>query len=108
MLTKRQIAIYYKTKEAKKLRARKLNSRKAWLMRKYKLTLEDYERLKAEQGGCGICGKVYKQKNYCVDHDHKTGLVRGLLCTNCNRSLGVFGDDVEGILKVLQYLQYKL
>jgi hypothetical protein len=48
----------------------------------------DYEALLAAQGGgCAICGNPPKTRRLDVDHDHKTGKVRGLLCHRCNRAL---------------------
>jgi len=50
------------------------------------LTLDDYERLLATQGGvCAICERPPKKRRLHVDHDHATGKVRGLLCFTCNR-----------------------
>jgi Recombination endonuclease VII len=61
----------------------------AALRKKYNLTEEDYELLALQQDGvCAICGG--RQKNgslLCVDHDHKTGRVRGLLCWRCNTAI---------------------
>lgn len=52
------------------------------------VTDEQYERLLAAQGGgCAICGNPPKTRRLHVDHDHKTGAVRGLLCYRCNRFL---------------------
>src|SRR5437899_4206973 len=49
---------------------------------------EEYdERLAAQGGGCAICGNAPKTRRLHVDHDHKTGKVRGLLCHRCNRRL---------------------
>ncbi len=49
---------------------------------------EEYARLFAKQGGgCAICGNPPKTRRLDVDHDHKTGRVRGLLCHRCNRAL---------------------
>lgn len=45
------------------------------------------ERLAAQNGGCAICGATPKKRRLHVDHDHKTGHVRGLLCHRCNRVL---------------------
>jgi hypothetical protein len=57
---------------------------------------------------CDICEKVPKNgKRLCVDHDHKTGTFRGWLCRICNTSLAQLGDDVDGIRKVLKYLESK-
>jgi hypothetical protein len=50
------------------------------------LTLDDYNRLLEAQGGvCAICGGKPKTRRLHVDHDHKSGTVRGLLCFTCNR-----------------------
>ncbi len=55
---------------------------------RYGLTQAEYQALRKKQGGkCSICGK--KQWKLRVDHDHKTGKVRGLLCEHCNKMLGL-------------------
>lgn len=67
------------------------------------VTDADYWRMYREQGGrCGICNKRLYSKRYkafAVDHDHKTGKVRGLLCTNCNTGLGLFRDDPDALMR---------
>jgi hypothetical protein len=91
------------------------NSRKRQLKYKYGLTPEDYDVLLAKQNNsCGICGLDVSlnkgpgprngSKRFCVDHDHKTGRIRGLLCNDCNRGLGLFGDDGTKIRKAIEYL----
>ena len=56
--------------------------------KKLGFTEADYERLLLEQdGGCAICGAAPKTRRLHVDHDHRTGRVRGLLCHSCNRRL---------------------
>lgn len=55
----------------------------------YGLTLSEYDRMFAEQGGvCGLCGASPKKNRLAVDHDKLTGKVRGLLCLNCNLAIG--------------------
>jgi hypothetical protein len=61
------------------------------------------------QGGrCAICGKVPRSRRLAVDHDHKTGEVRGLLCASgdfgCNKGLGYFNDDPELLRRAYEYL----
>lgn len=59
------------------------------------LSLEEYEAKWTAQGSaCAICGRQPKpgQRRYAVDHDHKSGRVRGILCWFCNRGLGYFMD----------------
>src|SRR5216684_7911658 len=67
---------------------RKLLSRKSALKTKYGLTLERFKLLKKrQQFKCALCRR---RKKLNVDHDHKTGKVRGLLCLQCNSGLGIF------------------
>jgi hypothetical protein len=62
-------------------------------LRKYGLTTERYERMVAEQNGlCAVC-KLEPLRGLCIDHDHRTKEVRGLLCDNCNSAIGFFADD---------------
>jgi hypothetical protein len=53
-------------------------------------------------GKCDLCGRVAKLN---LDHDHDTGNFRGWLCTSCNMALGKLGDNLEGLMKAVQYLQ---
>lgn len=61
----------------------------------YGLRPGDFEKLMAFQGGkCFICHRAYgKTRRLCVDHDHATGKVRGLLCKSCNTIMGRLRDD---------------
>lgn len=73
--------------------------------RKYGLSLEDIRALKHKQKHrCAIC---QKKKKLNVDHCHKTGIVRGLLCTSCNTALGAFADSPKVVKKALAYLAKK-
>jgi hypothetical protein len=80
------------------------------IKRNYKITEKDYQRMLLEQNNqCAICKcteNIFKGKSiyFCVDHDHGTGQVRGLLCTACNRGLGLFKDNVEVLKSSVEYL----
>lgn len=86
-------------------------ARSGHLRRKFGLTVEQYNEMLSEQGGvCGICkctllSPRVKQKNFCVDHNHSTGAVRGILCDACNLILGNANDDVELLSKCIHYLE---
>jgi hypothetical protein len=82
------------------------------ILRKYGITQEEFRRLLAAQGGgCGICGRKFgmlrsgKRLRLCVDHDHKTNAVRGVLCTSCNNGLGRFKDDPKLLERAVAYLR---
>lgn len=64
------------------------SARRSHLLRTYGITEEQYEQLlQSQSGSCGVCKRpasVFKTR-LCVDHDHSTGEIRGLLCIHCNR-----------------------
>jgi hypothetical protein len=63
---------------------------------KYRITQQELLNLLQEQNyNCGICEKTLEDCKWVVDHEHKTGLVRGLLCTHCNAWLGTNDTKVE-------------
>lgn len=69
----------------------------------YGLTLECEVEIFESQGGvCAICGYPLP---LCVDHNHVTGFVRGLLCNNCNAGLGFLGDNSDNLRKAAYYLE---
>lgn len=71
---------------------------------KYGITVSQYNEMLAVSGGvCFICEKQMEQP--CIDHDHSTGLVRGLLCRACNNGLGNFVDDCNRLQRAIAYLQ---
>lgn len=86
-------------------KTRGVSQRITWL-KQYGLTIEDYNALLEKQGGvCAICSNVCSTgKRLSVDHDHDTGRVRGLLCSTCNRGIGMLRDDPELIRAALRYL----
>ncbi len=62
--------------------------------------------LKAQGGRCAICRtKRFDRKRPCLDHDHDTGMVRGVLCLNCNLGLGLFKDDIDALLAAADYCE---
>lgn len=81
---------------------------------KYKITESDYNNMLQRQGGlCALCQKesvgyidkyTKMGKPLVIDHCHKTGGVRGLLCSRCNYGLGMFKDDVVLLCKAIEYL----
>lgn len=72
--------------------------------RKYKLSTDQVLELKARPA-CEICGNVnIKDKALCIDHNHKTGQVRGVLCDSCNTGIGKLRDDATLLQKAIDYL----
>lgn len=75
---------------------------------KYGMTLEEYDAKLEKQGGCcSICGSDNPKGNgrFAVDHCHRTGRVRAILCAPCNQGLGMFDDDIAKLAKAIEYLQ---
>lgn len=68
----------------------------------------DYDRmLEAQGGGCAICQRKPRRKRLCWDHEHRTGLVRGLLCDDCNYNLlGKFHEDARLFTRAAGYLDH--
>lgn len=86
----------------------KIKRREDKLQKAYKLTLIEYNELSIIQNGrCAICGKHQSELTYAmsVDHCHKTGKIRGLLCGRCNTALGSFFDNVEILKNAIIYLE---
>ena len=83
-----------------------------YLLKQYGITYEYYmEMYNKYEGKCHICRqrgfKIDKNQklDLAVDHCHKTGKVRGMLCHNCNRGLGLFQDNVDYLLTAVDYLE---
>ena len=100
LLDQQKKQYYQNNKESHKRLARKSR-----LKLRYNISEKQYDDLiKSQNWLCMICNKCLKSNKSAVDHDHRTGKIRGILCHLCNTSLGHFGDDIEGITKVVDYL----
>lgn len=77
------------------------------MIKQYGMTLEEYDQLYEKQNGCcAICFiKEQPNKKLSIDHDHKTGKIRGLLCNPCNVSMGYAKEDIKILEKMIQYLE---
>ena len=72
----------------------------------YGITLKQYDQMFQKQNGdCAVCNLPQLMKRLGVDHDHKTGKVRALLCDKCNSALGYVNDDAELLKKLIEYLR---
>jgi len=97
----------------------KNGTRGNWLYKKYSLTIEEYDAMWNKQNGvCAICGQPETAMNtfsgkkvllhLSVDHDHKTGKIRGLLCDRCNTSIGKFEENTDFLMNAIIYLNSHL
>lgn len=76
------------------------------LKRRFNITLEQYDEMFEKQNGvCAICKLPEITMRLAVDHDHKTGEIRGLLCQRCNRFLGQAYEDLNILQNAIKYLQ---
>jgi hypothetical protein len=100
--------------DSEKLKAASLARRKWAIKNAFGITLEQYEEMFVAQGGvCKICKRPEFAKNgwnsktraLAVDHCHVSGKIRGLLCTNCNRMLGLADDRVAVLETAIEYLK---
>lgn len=80
--------------------------------RKYGITYETYEKMSKNQGNlCAICNNpqiikhIVRNENLCLDHCHKSGKIRGLLCASCNIGIGHFKDNPEYLIAAAEYLK---
>jgi len=91
-----------------------VNRRKIHMRYAFGMTMHQYNKMLEEQGGvCAICKKpeTRRAKNgaicpLCIDHCHRTGDVRALLCNACNTALGVMGEDPEHIRALAEYADW--
>lgn len=102
----------YNREHAHIIRGNKIKS--YWPGTNWRQAAENYKTLRANQNGvCAICSRPERRQHavtgttwdLAIDHCHETGLVRGLLCNSCNRGLGLLGDKIDTLEKVLLYLK---
>lgn len=106
-----------KNREARNAYGRSYHSknrelRKTYKWKRYGVTMDDFHRMLAEQDSrCAICRRpeTIKRKDgvphgLAIDHDHETGVVRGLLCRSCNTALGLVRDSPKILMTMIAYL----
>jgi hypothetical protein len=106
---------YSRSDKAKALRKNHYESKKAYYqeyernrqyLKMYSITIADYDRmLKSQNGVCKMCGADRagpKRQKFAVDHCHKTGVVRGLLCVACNVAVGFYEKRGDYVRKYLE------
>lgn len=80
--------------------------RKRDLRLRFNLTIDKYnDMLNSQKKCCAICKKKNMVKNFSVDHNHKTGKIRGLLCRECNSGLGFMKDSIKILSNAIDYLK---
>ena len=98
----------YKKRAMEYHRLNPLRRRNGRLIAKYELSHTQYEERLLSQGGrCAICGAVKSGRKdgfFAIDHDHKTGIVRGILCIRCNNGLGYI-ENAKMLKSALKYLK---
>jgi DNA-directed RNA polymerase subunit RPC12/RpoP len=89
--------------------------RRRWAMKKkYNLTADEFDGYWiASRGRCYICKRIMRSPEnkqgqaldvVAIDHDHKTGKMRGLLCNRCNKAIGLFEEDIKILEEAIKYL----
>lgn len=107
---------YITHNEQAKRRAHRANNKPAYKLWKFKWQLKNryglehetyLELLSSQGGGCAICGsiKTANKMSLAVDHCHKSGRIRGILCDSCNVGISRFKDDPSKLLAAIEYLK---
>ena len=73
---------------------------------RYGVTLEQYDKMfEGQNGVCAICGGINKSdRRLAIDHNHETGKIRGLLCSNCNTGIGMLKENINILCSAISYL----
>jgi hypothetical protein len=109
-----EIAAYQARRRAQRTASEKELAKEYQLQYHFGISLQEYnEMLEAQGHCCAICGKAdgtdlhagARTRQLGVDHDHRTGMVRGLLCNDCNRAIGQLKDDATVVRKAAEYME---
>lgn len=104
---KNRIIILERSKKYRNLHPvkRAMCNRNSGLKFWYGIDSKKYDSMLQNQSGrCAICSGKPKRRHLDVDHDHATNIVRGLLCGNCNRGLGMFKHDSKILVSASKYI----
>lgn len=117
VLTRAEISRRYRLRHPDRVRAQRAASatrqreyeRRYRLAKRYGLTPEQVDEMLLAQGGrCAVCQTDNPgARTWHVDHCHGSGRIRGLLCGNCNRGLGLFADDPSVLRAAINYLEVR-
>ena len=95
----------YKEKNRKRIR---LDCRNYYYLKTHGISLKQKEQMIVDQDykclSCGTDLRLVAHDKTCVDHDHKSGKIRGILCHHCNVCLGLLGEDVNRVYKLAEYI----
>ena len=99
------LSSYYKRTDTKGLKAKCKQCECLYSRaRNYKITIAEAEAL-IITNKCDCCGKLLDDKRHTyIDHCHNTSEIRGVLCMSCNSGIGFLGDNLEGVLRAVNYL----
>lgn len=99
-----------KYKNLKKERPSGLTNQKVYAMKvRYGVSEDAFiDMFVRQEGKCGICRKDMPAKSCLIDHNHDTGIVRGLLCRHCNFAIGLFNDNIASLQMAIDYLTRSL
>ena len=85
----------------------KRSNKNVALKKNFGITIDEFEEMEKKQGGvCASCGnpETKRKGTLCVDHNHETGEIRGLLCTRCNIALGLLHESRKSVIGLRQYM----
>lgn len=106
LLVRRAYKQVVRERDPDKWREQQARSNRRHSLKKKGITAEEFDAIERQQKGkCRACGK---KRKLVADHDHKTGLFRGLICAKCNAALGMADDSPATLRRLARYLEDKL